>query len=181
MIAGLSVLQGISQAATGSLVAAVWQGVALAAAVGVGLRLLPKTPAAVRFAIWFAVFVVVAGLPVVSLWPHVSGSGGRGALLTLDSRWSVAVAGVWVLASLVRAGTLVVAGFRVRALWKRAEVVEVGEQLRVSPLPLRQAQGPVEMTVYASYLCDRLWLRVPVEMTILVSWGRVGGFGVDQC
>jgi hypothetical protein len=121
-------LLGISQAATGSLVAAVWQGMLLAAAAGLGLRLLPKTPAAVRFAIWFGVFLVVTALPVVSLWPHVAGaaqSGGHSAWLTLDSRWCLAIAAVWAVASLVRAGTLVVAAFRVRELWKRARPVEL--------------------------------------------------------
>jgi len=49
-------LANLAQAATGSLVAAVWQGMLLTAAAGLGLRLLPKTPAAVRFAIWFGVF-----------------------------------------------------------------------------------------------------------------------------
>ena len=125
-------LMGISQAATGSLVAAVWQGTLLSVAAWAGLRLLPKTPAAVRFAIWFGVFVVVAGLPVVGLWPHseLHAAGSRAAWLTLDARWSLAIAAVWVLASLVRAGTLVVAAFRVRALWKRAEAVEGVEVLR---------------------------------------------------
>ena len=37
----------VSQVATGSLIAAVWQGILLVAAAGLGLRLLPKTPAAV--------------------------------------------------------------------------------------------------------------------------------------
>ena len=47
------------------------------------LRLLPKTPAAVRFAIWFGVFLVVTALPALSLWPHaasVTQSGGRRAV-----------------------------------------------------------------------------------------------------
>src|SRR5277367_5157434 len=91
-------LLGISQAATGSLVAAIWQGIALAAIPGLVLRLLPKTPAAVRFAIWFAVFLVVVALPVVSLWPHAAGIGASDsakAWLTLDSRWCLAIAAVW--------------------------------------------------------------------------------------
>jgi hypothetical protein len=115
--------------ATGALVAAVWQGILLATVVGLGLRLLPKTPAAVRFAIWFGVFLVVTGLPLVSMWPHPAGvakTAGRGAWLTLDARWSLAIAAVWLAASLVRAGTLVMAVLRVRALWKRATPVELG-------------------------------------------------------
>jgi hypothetical protein len=114
--------------ATGGLMAAIWQGILLAGLVGLGLRLLPKTPAAVRFAIWFGVFLVVGALPLASLWRHAAGAsatGGHGALLTLDARWSLAIAAVWVAASAVRAMTLVVAGFRVRSLWRRAVPVEV--------------------------------------------------------
>jgi len=114
--------------ATGALVATVWQGALLAALAGLVLHLLPKTPAAVRFAIWFAVFLVVTALPVASLWPRTAGGPagtGQVAWLTLDMRWSLAIAAVWAAASLVRAGTLAVAAFRVRALWKRATPVEV--------------------------------------------------------
>jgi hypothetical protein len=118
-------LANLAQAATGSLVAAVWQGMLLAAAAGLGLRLLPKTPAAVRFAIWFGVFLVVAALPALSLWPHAGTAGGRSAWIVVDERWCVAIAAVWLVASLVRAGTLVAAGLRVRALWKRARPVEL--------------------------------------------------------
>jgi Zn-dependent protease with chaperone function len=115
---------GLAQAATGSLVAAVWQGMLLAAAAGLGLRLLPKTPAAVRFAIWFGVFLLVTALPVISLWP-VARASGQGAWIVVDERWCVAIAAVWLVASLVRAGTLVAAALRVRALWKRATPVEI--------------------------------------------------------
>jgi Zn-dependent protease with chaperone function len=120
--------------ATGALMAAVWQGILLAGVVGLGLRLLPKTPAAVRFAIWFGVFLVVTALPVALVWPRAASgieTSGRGAWLTLDARWSLAIAAVWVAASLVRAVTLVAAGFRVRALWKRATPVNAGQN--VSP------------------------------------------------
>jgi len=130
--------------ASGALVAAVWQGILLACVVGLGLRLLPKTPAAVRFAIWFGVFGVVAALPFVSAMPHAAGVGGRGAWLTIDSRWSVAIAAVWAVASLARAVQLAVAAVRVRALWKRATPVEVGalqQEANAGILPLSQAQG----------------------------------------
>lgn len=126
-IAHMGVL-GLSQAATGSLVAAVWQGVLLAAVVGLALRLVPRIPAAARFAIWFGVFLVVTALPVISAWPHaasVRSVGVRGPWLTVDARWSLAIAAVWAVASLVRAGTLIAAALRVRALWKRATPVEI--------------------------------------------------------
>jgi beta-lactamase regulating signal transducer with metallopeptidase domain len=128
VLAALSGLHSISQVAAGGLLTAIWQGALLAAAAGVGLWLVPKTPAAIRFSIWFAVFAVVAALPVIALWPHNAGAAqlsGHGAWFTLDERWSVAIAAVWVVATLVRAATLAVAAFRVRVLWRRAEAVEI--------------------------------------------------------
>jgi hypothetical protein len=130
-------LADISQVATGSLVAAVWQGVLLAGAAWLGLRLLPKTPAAVRFAIWFGVFALVTALPVISLWPRGAGEaaamGRHGAWLTVDARWSLAIAGVWGLASVWRAGQLMVAAARVRGLWKRATSLDVGSADGIHP------------------------------------------------
>jgi hypothetical protein len=139
-------VQGISQAVAGSLLAAVWQGILLTAAAWLGLRLLPKTPAAIRFAIWFGVFLLVASLPVIALWPRysrVAQPGGRGAWLTLDSHWSLAIGAVWAIASLARALTLVVAGFRVRALWKRAEPVQIDD-----PNPAHREAASANIATY---------------------------------
>lgn len=124
MMALAGMLADLSGAVTGSLVAAAWQGVLLAASVWLGLRLLPKTPAAVRFAIWFGVFLVVTVLPVIALWPHAAVGGGHGPWLVLDPRWSMTIAAVWLAASIWRAGQLAVAAVRVRGLWKRAVPVE---------------------------------------------------------
>jgi hypothetical protein len=137
-----------SQAATGGLIAAVWQGILLAAAAGLGLRFLPKTPAAVRFAIWFGVFVVVAGLPVCAFWPHAASAasaGGHAPWLVIDERWCLTIAAIWAVVSLVRAGTLVAAALRVRALWRRATPVpvEAGGANGLQPTPRGKAKdGP---------------------------------------
>jgi len=145
----------LTQAATGSLVAAVWQGILLAMAVALGLRLLPKTPAAVRFAIWFGVFAVVVALPIAALLPRASGVaqlGGHRAWLALDSRWSLAIAAVWAIASLIRAVTFVIAGFRVRALWKRAMPINIGV---LGDLYLQEATGSRRAQLCVSDEIDR--------------------------
>jgi hypothetical protein len=114
--------------ATGALMSAVWQGILLAVVVWLGLRLLPKTPAAVRFAIWFGVFLVVAALPLIALWPNATGASKltrHAAWVTFDPRWGLAIAAVWGTASALRAGTLAMAALRVRALWKRATPLEL--------------------------------------------------------
>ena len=130
MLAGvvMDAVRDLSGAATGSLVAAVWQGALLAGAAGLGLKLLPKTPAAVRFAVWFSVFVVVAALPFASLWAHPVATGvaaSHAPWFTVSARWSEAVLALWLAVSLVRAVMLVVAAVRVRALWERATLIEI--------------------------------------------------------
>lgn len=126
----MELARGLSSVASASLIAAVWQGALLAGAAGLGLRLLPKTPAAARFAIWFAVFVTVAALPLVGVWARPAavfgvGAGPHAAWITVSSRWSEAVLLVWLAMSLVRAVMLGVGAVRVRELWKRATPVEI--------------------------------------------------------
>jgi hypothetical protein len=178
----------VSQAATGSLITAIWQGILLAAMAGLGLRLLPKTPASVRFAIWFGVFLVVTGLPVIVLWPHaasVEQGAGRGPWLTLDMRWSVAIATMWVLASAVRAGTLVAAAFRVRALWRRATPVETslkrsGEGSRRAQIcTSEEVDRPTVIGFFAPKILIPGWLLskltpTELEQVVLHETGHLG-------
>ena len=124
-------IAGASQLATSTLAAALWQGILLAGAAAIGLRLLPETPAPVRFAIWFGVFLLVGGLPFATVWLAHTGPAAltagtpSHAWLTLDARWCLWIAVLWAAASLVRAITLIVAGFHVCALWKRAQPIEL--------------------------------------------------------
>jgi beta-lactamase regulating signal transducer with metallopeptidase domain len=125
MIVAHEVVSAASQMATSALAAALWQGALLAGAAALGLRLLPETPAPVRFSIWFAVFLLVAALPFATVSLAHGGAGAAASSshpwLTVDARWCVWIAAIWAAASLVRGITLVAAAFRVRALWKRAE------------------------------------------------------------
>ena len=122
------VIAGASQAATSALAAALWQGALLAGAAALGLRVLPETPAPVRFMIWFAVFLLVAGLPFLPMAVGHASAAQSGIVsrpwLTLDASWCVWIAAVWAAISLTRGITLLVAALRVRALWKRAWPVE---------------------------------------------------------
>lgn len=161
-VVGLGAARGwavdLSRVATGGLVAAVWQGVLLSLAVALGMKLLPKTPAAIRFAIWFGVFLVVAGLPVMALLPRsgAAAAGGRAPWLTLDERWCVAIAAVWAAASLVRAVTLGLAVLRVRALWKRATPLEGAGFVRPTDrdeAAMTGARAPLGSGVRSAKLC----------------------------
>ncbi len=115
----------VSQLVASSFVSGLWQGVVLAVGVAICLRMLPKTTAAVRFAIWTAVFLVLAVLPLVHASALGSGNGivGRGPVLHVDVRWSFAIAALWLMVSLVRGVKLAMSAVRLHGIWKRAKPV----------------------------------------------------------
>lgn len=119
-------VRAISEVATGSLVAAIWQGTLLAGLVALGLKLLPKTPASVRFAIWFSVFAAVIALPVLSIMDvGTAASVQRSPWLKLPESWSIGIAAIWLVSSAWRGISLVLGAVRVRALWRRATPVDL--------------------------------------------------------
>ena len=118
-------IDGLSQFAAAAFVSSLWQGVLLAAAVALGLRLVPRMTAAVRFAVWSAVFAVILLLPFIQAWVSRSHAGiaSSGTGIQLDVRWSYAIAAVWIVFSLARAAKLAISGLRLHGLWKRAAPV----------------------------------------------------------
>jgi hypothetical protein len=138
---GMGLMQGVESASrlvANSFVSGLWQGVVLAAGVGLCLRLVPKSTAAVRFAIWTLVFAVLAVLPLMHAYALRAGGEmpGRGALVQVDVRWSFAIAALWVMVSLVRGVKLAMSAVRLRAIWKRAVPVE-GHSAMLSAAGLR--------------------------------------------
>ncbi len=134
MAMDVSLLHGVeslSRVAAASVVSGIWQGVVLAAGVGICLRLVPKTTAAIRFALWTVVFAILVMLPLLHAYGFRAGGemAGHGAIVQVDPRWSFALAGLWVVASLLRAVKLVVGGVQLRRIWKRAMPVEAGPDL----------------------------------------------------
>ena len=124
-------IEGVSRLVSNWFVSGLWQGVVLAVGVGICLRLVPRTTAAVRFAIWTAVFAVLAVLPTVHAYSLNSGNGiaGQAALVHVDVRWSFAIAAVWLIVSLVRGVKLAMSAVRLRGIWKRAVPVEGCEEV----------------------------------------------------
>jgi hypothetical protein len=120
-------VEGLSRVAAGSVVSGLWQGLVLAAAVWICLRLMPKTTAAIRFAVWTAAFAILALLPLLHAY-GLRGDGeasGHGGFVQVDVRWSLAIAALWLTASIVRAVKLVIGAVQLRGIWKRATPVEM--------------------------------------------------------
>jgi BlaR1 peptidase M56 len=129
MAMDLNLMQGVESGArlvASSFVSGIWQGVVLAAGVGICLRMVPRITAAVRFAIWTAVFAVLAVLPLVHAYGlgYAGAAGGPSAVVRVDVRWSFAIAALWLTVSLVRGVKLAMSALRLRRIWKRAMPVE---------------------------------------------------------
>jgi beta-lactamase regulating signal transducer with metallopeptidase domain len=125
-------LSFVSAGASSALLAAIWQGAVLCAAVAICLRLLPGLSAAARSVVWFNVFVLVLLLHTVPAFtPRVPAlSTGNVPAIHLDLRWSLAIAGLWLSLSLWRAVQFVLGAIHLRRLAGRAEPVPVDAELK---------------------------------------------------
>jgi beta-lactamase regulating signal transducer with metallopeptidase domain len=122
---GITGIERISRVAAESVVSGLWQGVVLAVASWVFLRLVPRTSAAMRFTVWMTVFTVLALLPFFDVFvSHGSAGPTHRVAVQLDLRWSVVIAAVWMAASLVRLGRLIVSAARLGGVWRRAVPVD---------------------------------------------------------
>lgn len=129
----MSIFREFAHAAAPAAIAALWKGVVLAAGLAVCVRFVPRLSAADRFRVWAAGFLAAAMLPFLpwfgSLGSGASlavGAGAAGAArpwLSLDARWTLLIAGVWLAVSAWRLADLGAHGFRLRRLWKRATPV----------------------------------------------------------
>jgi beta-lactamase regulating signal transducer with metallopeptidase domain len=160
-----------ARVAASAFVSGMWQGVVLAACVGLCLRLVPRTTAAVRFAVWSAVFVVLALLPFLHGVQAQGATAERGAMvhaLHVDVRWSFAIAAVWLMLSGVRAAALMIGAVRLRKIWKRAAPVETG--LAAEILRVGSGRRAVQICTSSDVDCPSVIgffsprVLVPVEM-----------------
>lgn len=108
--------------AASCLISAIWQGMVLAACVTLCFHLLPETTAAIRSFIWTAVFALVIALHIVATPANRSLAlqSGHGPALHLDFRWSIAIASVWALLTLVRGSQLVASAIHLRRIARNA-------------------------------------------------------------
>ena len=133
-------LAAFAQGTAPVAVAALWQGAAIALFLGLGLKLALRMSAAQRFGVWAAAFAVVAGLPLVA-WITRGEAAGFSANASLggvaprawfefDDRWAMAIAALWLAASLARGVGLSVHAVRLRRIWNAATPVAVDAKMR---------------------------------------------------
>jgi beta-lactamase regulating signal transducer with metallopeptidase domain len=146
-----------------ALVTSIWQGVVIVCGLEICLRIVPRISAAHRFAIWAAGFGVAAVLPLLAFAHFGTGgvatgvvdSAGTGSsvglLLQVDARWGLAIAGLWVAASLIRAASLTVHTIRLRRLWKAARPMDVSATLAAT---LEDVRGG-RVTICTTEMLDR--------------------------
>jgi beta-lactamase regulating signal transducer with metallopeptidase domain len=137
--------------------AALWQSAAIAFVLGLCLRMTPRIPAAYRFAAWAAGFATAVALPFAPTLARMtstgatSGSGsvagGATAWFALDSRWALAVAVLWIAASVARVAQLAWHTLRLRGLWRSAK--PVGDRA------LAALCGPRQIEVCTTAALDR--------------------------
>jgi beta-lactamase regulating signal transducer with metallopeptidase domain len=121
----------VSAYAAGNLISAVWEGAILAVGVALCLRLMPRLSAASRSVIWMNAFFLLVLLHVLPAFRGNDAESGIAAgRVSLDWRWSLAIAGVWAVLSLWRAAELIVSAVRLHGLAKRARTLEGDATLR---------------------------------------------------
>lgn len=107
-----------SSAAVSALFSAIWEGAAVALSVVCCLRLLPRLNAASRSFLWMNVFLLLVALHILPCFqanPAV-GKAAPAAPLSLDSRWGVAIAGIWAILSAWRGTQLILSAVRLHRL-----------------------------------------------------------------
>jgi hypothetical protein len=106
------------------LISSLWEGLIFVAAIGLCLQLVPRTTAKLRFTVWAFAFVALAALPVLNVAfasrSHAVTPLSAAPHLQLDPRWSYALAGLWLTASISGFAYFVLQAIKLRSLWNSA-------------------------------------------------------------
>jgi BlaR1 peptidase M56 len=163
-------LQAFAAVAAPIAITALWQGIVVATGLALCLRLAPRLSSAHRFLIWAAGSVAVVGLPFLPLLLSAGHSGRISGVtasdpgnffLKLDLRWSLAIAALWIVASLIRAVDIAVHSYRLRKLWKSAApVVKTGRWggLRAEVCTTTELDRPSVIGFFAPRILIPEWL-----------------------
>ena len=146
--------QFISTSPAEMLIASIWQGLLLTALAWAALKLAPGLRASTRFALWMIVFTLVALLPCFALGRAIFGDHTflvsavpqAAFSLRLNSAWAFVIEGIWVLASLLSLGRLLVSAMQMRTLWRNSTPVPFQElDQEMQSIVVRAGKRPVEV------------------------------------
>lgn len=146
--------QSFASDAGSTLITAFWQGAVIVCVLEIATRLMPRISAAHRFALWSAGFALSLALPFFSfihfgsnaapvLASSTASSPAAHPLLQIDARWGVAIALLWLAASLIRGAALVAHSLRLRRLWKAAEPADISGSLSAHLSGLRRGRTAI--------------------------------------
>ncbi len=133
-----SLFDSFAHAAAPVAVTGLWQGLALALALFLCLKWARTISAAQRFVLWSIGFLAAGILPLSPLVFPLSSNHSAGpfaaiaphAWLQFDARWTLVLAGLWLIASAARAADLVFHVVRLCHLWRTATPVDVATSLQ---------------------------------------------------
>ncbi|HVZ84039.1 MAG TPA: M56 family metallopeptidase [Terracidiphilus sp.] len=160
----LDAFQTFAQSAAPAAITSLWQGLAVAAALVLGLRLAPRITAAQRFLVWSAGFAVVAALPFLPVLTftrtaaQVASPTPSAAWFELGSRWPRAIAALWLAASLFRIADLLLHVQRLRRLWRSASPVETACISRAQVCTTPHLDRPSVIGFFAPRILIPEWL-----------------------
>jgi beta-lactamase regulating signal transducer with metallopeptidase domain len=130
-----SVFESFARAAAPVVLTSLWQGLAVAGSLALCLKFAPRISAAHRFTLWAGAFAAILALPLVpQIFAHFESTAGSSTIaapiathawLQFDTRWSMVLAALWLIASAARITDLVFHVLRLRSLWRTATPVEV--------------------------------------------------------
>ncbi|HVC47976.1 MAG TPA: M56 family metallopeptidase [Terracidiphilus sp.] len=145
LLAAPQAFRALSASLAPVVIAGLWQGLALAAALALALRVAPRLSAAHRFTLWAAGFAALVSLPFLPTLARAAASTAAAAApaasasapsawLQLGLNWSLGLAVLWAAASLWRAVDLLTHSFHLRHLWRSAAPIPADDP-RLACLP----------------------------------------------
>lgn len=163
----VSAFRTFAQTTAPLVVTALWQGIAIACALAICLRVAPRMTAAHRFALWISGFIALVCLPFVPLLSHFTQSSPVAVIssgfaeaavkpwVQLDIRWSLVIAALWALVSIIRTLDLALHSFRLFRLWKTAAPVEPAATSTTLIACLKQLPGRKQVQICTTRHLDR--------------------------
>lgn len=128
----------LPQIAAEVFIAGLWQGLLVAAAVAVCLRLLSRISSSARFIVWGVAFLLILAVPLLRLQTSAGISmNGSSAVLHLTPIWGVAILSAWVALTIFRLAQLLYQVRRTHRIWQNASPASVS----TAGLALLQASG----------------------------------------